>query len=509
MLRKLPLILAMNMGFILLLADNLQAQEQNLNCKAILHNYSNSTVTLISASDIAAGPRNPAYCKVRGTISPDIGFEVHLPHDWNERFYMVGNEGAGGKINNRYMGLPLSLKYATASTDLGHNGYMEEENYGYNNRQKVIDYGFRATHLTAQIAQEIVNNYYKKSADYSYYVAGSAGARQGMMEVQRFPNDFDGYLLAAPVYNISAIHMWAIWKAGALSGEGAIDPEKIEHLADAIYARCDTIDGVSDGVIDNPIACDFDPDQHLKKCTEGVDCFTEGQINALNKIYDGVRNSAGDFIFPGQPFGAEIRGDQPSYMRTEGPQSAWINSIVFAEDQVDRYVEFAESYMRYMAFPVDDPDFSWKDFDFDQDPARLADAAEITDAVEADLSFLKESGAKVIHYHHWNDTAVPASNSIAYYKRVMEEMGDTSDYYKFYLVPGGFHGAPGVGATIVPWLDTIVNWVENDQQPGDLVAERIKNDEILFSRKICAYPKKSLYKGNGDNTLSENYQCVD
>ncbi|MBT5072891.1 MAG: tannase/feruloyl esterase family alpha/beta hydrolase [Kordiimonadaceae bacterium] len=503
-MRRTLLIL---LGFSLFLFNTLQAQESDYNCKAILHNYSNPTVTLISTSDIDAGQRNPAYCKVRGTIAPDIGFEVHLPKDWNDRFYMVGNEGAGGKVNVRYMGQPLNLKYAVASTDLGHNGYMEEENYGYNNRQKVIDYGFRATHLTAKIAQEIVNNYYNKPADYSYYVAGSAGARQGMMEVQRFPNDFDGYLLAAPVYNISAIHMWAIWKAKALSGEGAIHPDKIEHLANAIYARCDDIDGVSDGVIENPLACDFDPAVHLKNCTDGADCFTDGQISALNKIYDGVRNSAGDLIFPGQPFGAEAKGDQPSYMRTNGPQSAWINSIVFGEDQVDRYVEFAESYMRYMAFPLDDPDYSWKNFDFDKDPARLSDAAEITDAVDADLSFLKASGAKVIHYHHWADTAVPASNSIAYYDRVMKQMGDTSDYYKFYLVPGGFHGAPGVGATTLPWLDTIVNWVENGLEPDELVANRVKNDDVQFSRKICPYPSIAVYKGSGNNTSSDNFEC--
>ncbi|MBT7583284.1 MAG: tannase/feruloyl esterase family alpha/beta hydrolase, partial [Kordiimonadaceae bacterium] len=119
----------------------------------------------------------------------------------------------------------------------------------------------------------------------------------------------------------------------------------------------------------------------------------------------------------------------------------------------------------------------------------------------------KASGAKVIHYHHWADTAVPASNSIAYYDRVMKQMGDTSDYYKFYLVPGGFHGAPGVGATTLPWLDTIVNWVENGLEPDELVANRVKNDDVQFSRKICPYPSIAVYKGSGNNTSSDNFEC--
>jgi hypothetical protein len=495
------------MGFISLSISNSHAQQNNNSCNAILHNYQNDNVTLISAKDIQQGPRNPAYCKVFGTITPDIGFEVRLPKEWNSRFYMVGNEGSGGKINSRNMNLPLSMNYATASTDLGHNGYMEEENYGYNNRQKVIDYGFRATHLTAVIAKEIVNSYYKKNAEYSYYVAGSAGGRQGMMEFQRFPDDFDGYLISAPVYNISAVHMWGIWKAQALSGDGYIPPEKIEPLAKAIYDRCDIIDGVQDGVIEYPPACDFDPALHLKQCADGDDCFTSGQINALKKIYDGARNSNGDQIFPGQPLGAETKGDLPSYMRTNGPQNAWVNTIVHAEGVVDRYAEFALSYLRYMAFPKDDPEYNLTDFDFDKDPARLADAADITDASNPDLSFFKASGGKVIHYHHWADTANPASNSIAYYDQVLEKMGDTSDFYKFYLLSGGFHAAPGVGATIVPWLDTIVNWVENGIAPDELKADRIKNNQIVFSRKVCPYPKRGVYKGSGDTNSADSFEC--
>ncbi len=507
MLRNMFLCVITCIGVVALSVLPAPAQDAGTSCKAIMYSYENPNVTLISARLIDAGQQNPEYCKVRGTIAPDIGFEVHLPSDWNGRFYMVGNEGSGGKINVRNMRMPVSMNYATASTDLGHNGYMEEENYGYNNRQKVIDYGFRATHLTAVVAKEIVSSFYKSAAEYSYYVAGSAGGRQGMMEFQRFPEDFDGYLISAPVYNISKIHMWGVWKAKALSGEGYIPPEKIEHLAKAIYNRCDKIDGVEDGVIDHPPSCDFEPALHLKNCADGDDCFSDAQINALNLIYDGVRNTAGDLIFPGQPLGAEAQGDLPSYMRTDGPQSAWLDTIVHKEGTKDRYVEFALSYLRYVAFPEDNPDYKWQDFDFDVDPARLADAAEITDANDADLSYLKASGGKVIHYHHWADTANPASNSIAYYDRILEEMGVTDDYYKFYLVPGGFHGAPGVGATIVPWLETIVNWVENDVEPGDLIAKRIERGETKFERRICPYPARAVYVGNGDTDSADNFSC--
>lgn len=479
-------------------------------CSAVMHKYASPSVTLISAEIIPAGQRNPAYCKVFGTITIDIGFEVRLPVNWNGRFYMVGNEGSDGKVNSRNMDAALRLNYATASTDQGFDGNTEALTYAYNNRQKVIDYGFRATHLTAQVAKEIIEMYYRAPAAYPYFVAGSAGGRQALMEAQRFPDDFDGILLSAPTYNIFRIHLWGIWKAAALSGTGHINPEQLPTLSKAIYDRCDDDDGVLDGVINDPPSCDFDPTKHLPQCesSENVECFTTGQVAALQAIYGGVRNSTGDILFPGQPLGAEAKGDLPAWMRGNGPQSGWTDALIVPKGEQNRYVAAAESFFRYTAFEIDDPDYDWTTFDFDTDPGRMANASAIIDADNPDLNAFRERGGKLIHYHHWADTTVPASNSIAYFEDVQKVSGASQDFYRFYLVPGGFHGSQGVGATNVPWLEAITDWVESDHAPGALVASRVNNGETVFTRKLRPYPLKAVYLGQGNTTESDNYECA-
>jgi len=376
----------------------------------------------------------------------------------------------------------------------------------------VIDYAFRAVHLSARVSQDIIEAFYGTPAAYSYFVAGSAGGRQALMEAQRFPNDFDGILLSAPVHNISRVHMWGLWKARAFSGAGHIEPGKLLTLSKAIYDRCDDDDGVPDGVISDPPSCDFDPAEHLRQC-EGIstdsNCFTSEQISALQSVYGGVRNSNGDILFPGQPLGAEAVGDMPPWMRTDGPESAWNDWLLVAEGETPRYLDFAISFLRYTAFDIDDPEYDWTTFDFDTDPARMSNASAIVDADDPDLRPFRASGAKMIHYHHWADTAVPASNSIDYFEQVQEVTGGSDDFYKFYLVPGGFHGSPGVGATEVPWLDLIVDWVENGNEPGELVARRISHGETVFTRKLCPYPLLAAYDGSGDSRTSESYECVE
>ncbi|MBT5220533.1 MAG: tannase/feruloyl esterase family alpha/beta hydrolase, partial [Woeseia sp.] len=339
---------------------------------------------------------------------------------------------------------------------------------------------------------------------------GSAGGRQALMEAQRFPDDFDGILLSAPVYNISKVHMWGIWKARALSGAGHIDPDKLPILSKAVYDLCDDDDGVLDGVIADPPSCSFDPYINLRRCEASLNetgCFSDEQIASLQAIYGGAKNSNGDILFPGQPLGAEAEGDMPPWMRTDGPQSAWNDWVVVSKGDKPRFLDFAESFLRYTAFDVDDPNYDWRNFDFDKDPSRMRNASEIVDADDPDLRAFRAAGGKMIHYHHWADTAVPATNSIAYFEDVQSIVGASEDFYKLYLVPGGFHGSAGVGATEVPWLETIVDWVENDIAPGELIAKRVRNRATVFTRKLCPFPSKPVFNGSGDSSKFESFHC--
>ncbi len=484
--------------------------EPAMSCKQILHAFSQPTVTLIAAGRSEGRQQGSEFCRVRGTILPDVGFEAQLPLEWNGRFYMVDNAGSGGRINARRMADARRMGYASASTDQGYDYATEgDSRYGYNNRQKEIDFGFRSVHVTTEAVKGIVETFYGEPPAYSYFVGGSAGGRQGMMEAQRFPDDFDGLLISAPTLNISKIQMWGLWKAQAMSGTGYISPDQMPALAAAVYGRCDPIDGVSDGVIDNPLDCDFDPEQHLARCesSQGMDCFTTPQIAALQRIYGGVRDSSGEQLFPGQSPGAEIEGEQPPWMAMEGPKSGWLDWVVYPEGTRARYLDLAEAFMKYTAFDVDDPDYDWTTFDFDSDPGRMAAMAEIVDAVDPNPSALRASGGKMIHYHHWADTAVPPINSIDYFDEVTETMGTVDDFYKFYLVPGGFHGAPGVGATTIPWFEALVDWVEHGNAPGELIAERSEEGSVVRTRRVCPHPQVATYAGDGDPRWAESFVC--
>jgi feruloyl esterase len=197
-------------------------------------------------------------------------------------------------------------------------------------------------------------------------------------------------------------------------------------------------------------------------------------------------------------------------MRAREPQSAWVGWLVYEEDEIPRYLNYAEAFLQYSAFPIDDPDYDVNSFDYDTDPARISGAADIMDADDPDLTPFRDSGGKMIHYHGWSDTAVPASNSIAYFEEVQRVSGNTDDFYKFYLIPGGFHGgAQGTGVGNIAWMDAMVDWVENGNAPDELIGERKQSGETVFTRKICPYPQNGAYKGHGDTNSADNFECVD
>ena len=278
-----------------------------------------SDVKIESATLVAATPQAPAHCDVRGVIAPEAKFAVKLPTDWNNRFYMVGGGGYAGNLSLPQMNAGLQKGYATATTDTGHDSqkeplgtFAEHRADNPNADRKKLDYAYLAVHNTAVLAKQIINAYYGSAPKFSYWVGCSTGGRQGLMEAQRSPEDFDGYVIGAPVLKISHEQLRGIWNAQAVTSEpGRIAVEKLPLLADAIYKKCDEVDGVKDGLIADPRRCPFDPARDLPKCAadvDGKDCFTTGQIAGLKKVYGGVRTSAGKLLYPGQPLGDQSAG---------------------------------------------------------------------------------------------------------------------------------------------------------------------------------------------------------
>jgi feruloyl esterase len=484
---------------------------------AVKFEIGGEAVTITSATFVDVTPQAPAHCDVRGLIAPEARFAVKLPVEWNERFYMVGGGGFAGQLSLPQMNPGLQKGYATATTDTGHDASKEPLGSFAERRpdnphadRKKLDYAYLAAHNTAVLAKQIIKAYYGGAPKYSYWVGCSTGGRQGLMEAQRYPEDFDGYLIGAPVLKISGETMRGIWNAKAVSTHegvaGGISYDKLPLLADAVYKKCDGVDGVNDGLIADPRKCRFDPLRDLPRCAndvDGKDCFTTAQSQGLRKVYDGVRNSQGKLLYPGQPPGAEIAAPGMGGQARSG----WIGSI---GGDGGMGLLYGETFMRFLAFePQRGRAWTWRQFDFDKDPPLLAAFAKVIDATDPDLSKLKQRGGKIIHYHGWADALVNPQPSIDYYEAVRKKLGvkQTNEFYRLYMVPGMFHCRGGVGCDDVDWFTPLVDWVEKGVAPGAIEGRRRVNNATVMTRPHCPYPLVAKYKGVGDTNKAENFSC--
>ena len=469
------------------------------------HNYSIVSATLVGEKDGV-----PEHCRVSGVIPPEIRFEVNLPSAWNRRFYMYGNGGyAGtppenpGKARQRDRGLRHG--FATAYTNTGHDSKVEPlASFAHDNLQKEIDYSFRAVHLTVVTAKELLAAYYGDALSYAYWDDCSTGGRQGLMSAQRFPDDFDGVIVGAPVLNFTDTQIWGAWNAKALL-EAPLSLAKIAIVAEKVYARCDGLDGLEDGLIDDPRQCEFDPAKHLPRCGDsaGDGCFTGGEIRALERIYGGVV-SKGEVLFPGLPVGAEAAPPSGAN-RTSG----WNRWIVSEKGPSIQQV-FAETFLRYMAFEKDDPNYDWKTFDFDEDPAKTGFIRSILDARNPDLWPFQQRGGKILMYFGWADTALNPLMGVDYYEQVVETMGDrTTDFFRLFMVPGMFHCGGGLGVHRFDALTHLVNWVELGKAPDRIVAARVEEGVVEMTRPLGPYPETARYRGSGDPNDAASFECHD
>jgi feruloyl esterase len=449
-------------------------------------------VKIESAKLVPAAANLPEHCDVRGVIWPEAKFAVKLPVNWNNRFQMVGNGGWAGTISIAAVDTALRAGYAATSTDTGHDAQKEPgATFAYagpnnpNAARKLIDHGYLAVHETALLAKKMIRAYYGSDPQYSYWVGCSTGGRQGLMEAQRYPEDFDGYVVGAPVLNLTGLQTKSIYNYQfAGSGPGQIKPEKSQALSKAFLDKCDALDGVKDGLVENPMKCGFDPAKDLERCAAGADspgCFTDAQIQTLQKIYDGVRDSHGRRLFPGMPPGGD------------GAAAAGFN--------------LGETFMKFMA----GPDWDYHTFNIDTDPVRIAATSLAIDATIPDLTAVKMRGGKILHYHGWSDPGVSPKMSIEYHEAAMKTMGakETDDFYRLFLVPGMGHCQGGPGCGNVDWLTPVVNWVEKGIAPTVLIGAHVERGQTTRTRPICAYPNEARYKGVGSIDAADNFTCVE
>jgi feruloyl esterase len=462
-----------------------------------------------------------SFCRVQAVARPstdsDIKIEVWLPASgWNGKFQGQGNGGFAGEIDYHLLGRAISEGYATAGTDTGHAASGTDAKWALGHREKTVDFGYRAIHEMTQVGQAMTKAFYGERPQHSYFASCSNGGRQALMEAQRFPGDYDGIMAGAPA------NFWTHLLAGALFGAQAttLDPasyipaRKLPVIAAAVNAACDAQDGVSDGILNDPRQCHFDPARIVCQSNDSDKCLIAAQAATLKKLYAGAHDSHGHEIYPGLLRGAEL-GD--------GGWKPWITgeeqgkSLMFA---------FGTGYFANMVYGKSDWDYKTANLD---QAVKAADSktASILNATDSNLKRFQTRGGKLILYHGWNDPAISPLNSINYYQHVVGTMGKAAvdSFVRLYMVPGMQHcfegpgtdsfGEPGTTVPKDPEHDiqlALEQWVEKGVAPGMIVATRHVDDDaskgVQMTRPLCPYPQEAKYKGEGETNRADSFECV-
>jgi hypothetical protein len=459
----------------------------------------------------------PAFCRVQGVIQPSsdshIEFEVWLPASgWNGKFEGVGNGGFAGSISYAALGNAVIAGYAASSTDTGHKGIGTNATWALGHPEKITDYGYRAIHETAEKSKVVIRAFYGEGPQHSYFSSCSNGGRQALMEAQRYPADYDGLLAGAPAANNTRIVAGFTWDVQSLEADPAsyIPADRFPAIEKAALAACDALDGVKDGVIDDPRKCHFDPAVLLCQGAESANCLTQPQVVALKKIYAGPRNSKGEQVYPGYQPGGE--SGWPPWFAGSGPGK----SLQYAfTTQGDPYIIYQNAALDYRTVNFD------KDLKTSEDAmgARL-------NAIDPNLKALKDRGGKLILYHGWSDPALVPTATVNYYENVVTKIGqkETADFVRLYMVPGMSHCAGGPGPNSFgasPRLGAdpdfsmfaaLERWVEKGVAPDKIIATKYNIDGspasgVVRTRPLCPYPEVAKYTGSGSTDEAANFVC--
>lgn len=471
----------------------------------------------VSPFGAASFKKLPDFCRVEGVIQPSsdshIEFEVWLPaFGWNGKYHGEGNGGFAGSINYTALADSVQNGYASSSTDTGHKGDATDARWALGHTEKIVDFGYRAVHETAEKSKAIVHAFYGEDVKHSYFSSCSNGGRQALMEAQRYPADYDGIIAGAPAASFTHIIASFTWNLQAAEVDPAtyIPANKYAAIEAAVVAACDARDGVKDGVIDDPTKCDFKPATLLCNAPESSACLTPPQITALEKIYAGPRNSQGERIYPGF-----LPGGQ------SGP-AGW--SLWIAGAAPGKSLQYAFATQGGANLIYQNPSWDFRAYNLDHD-VKVADdtMGDRLNAVDPDLNALKNLGGKLILYHGWSDPALPPQATVNYYQSVAAKLGQkqTAGFVRLYMVPGMQHcgGGPGpdsFGATpgaaksdpLHSMSLALENWVEHGSIPGKIIAAKYADGHVVRTRPLCPYPQVARYSGSGNTDDAANFTCA-
>jgi feruloyl esterase len=424
---------------------------------------------------------------------------------WNGRFQADG--GSGYAAGDNGLGLAAAVKqgYAAATTDAGVGGGRDTSwalnSKGQINTALLENFADRSQHETAVVGKQVVGEVYGKAASYSYFNGCSTGGRQGYMEAQRHPDDFDGILVDAPAINWDEFEVATVWPQVVMNEEHTY-PTKCEFDAfnQAALKTCDKLDGAKDGLIADPERCSYDPRRLIgtKVVCKGVEqTITAADAAVVRKIWEGPRTSSGEKLWYGLPIGADFTylaaTDTDANGNVKGMPfvvpAAWVSTFVKKQPTFDTstltYRQFTQVFKESQA-------------EYDK----------IIGTDDPDLSAFRKSGGKLLTWHGQADQLIPTQGTVDYRKRVEREMGGSmrvDDFYRLFLAPGTAHcGLNGKADD----LKALTAWVEQGKAPDTLAATLTNAYGQTLTRDLCHYPLVSRYNGHGDPAAAGSYRCA-
>jgi Tannase and feruloyl esterase len=461
-----------------------------------------------SAAEVPADGSTPAYCSVTVLVPERINISVLMPTDsWNGRYRAQGGGVYEGVLIPATDG--LALGYATSSTDTGHTGALLTAEWAWSptgpNYAQIQDFGYRANHEMAVKSKAIIEAYYGRAPQYSYWNGCSSGGRAGLTEAMRYPDDFDGILAGAPAINWTRFIPAEFWPQMAMTKLGdRLSSCKLQAFADAAARACDPNDGAPDGLFYSP-TCRFDPNSLVGQQT-GCGTITARDAEVVRAIWDGPRRSDGRFMWYGLEPGADMTSLGGSIEGPDGTpidgnpflvSSEWLKWFIHKDPTWDWHQETYEQYVK----------------DFDQ---SISEWDYVLGTNNPDLSAFKRSGGKVVVWHGLADPLIFPRGTIDYYQRVVDRMGglaSTQSFARLFLAPNVGHCGGGSGPAPTDPFQAVVDWVEHGKAPATLPASLaagsgVNQTDVEMRRDLCLWPRVSMYSGSGPLTDAGSFKCM-
>ncbi|KAE9389957.1 putative ferulic acid Esterase/Feruloyl esterase [Gymnopus androsaceus JB14] len=450
-----------------------------------------------------------------------VNMEAWLPRKWTGRFLSTGNGGLSGCIQYEDMAYGSALGFATVGTNNGHNGTSGEA--FLNNPEVVEDFAYRSVLTGVSIGKTISKQFYSVPHAKSYYMGCSTGGRQGLKAAQDFPEHFDGIIAGAPATAFNAIISWQGYLHQITGPPGSPSFVSPEQWADFVHPdildQCDTIDGVKDGILEDPNLCDYKPERLIcpSHAKDRSTCLSGEQAKAIRKIFSPFYGSEGELWYPRmQPGSLNMRP---------------LNGKLFT---------YTDEWFRYAIY--NDPDFNTTNLNLTDFAYSQAANPFNINTWNGDLSSLKSKSGKLLTWHGQADGIVPSSNSERYHQHVSQTMNlppvEMDSFYRFFRVSGMGHCRGGPGAWAIGQslagvggvvdeemrrlkpdsegeegnvLMAMVRWVEQGIPPEDLIGLKYVEDDktlgVKSRRSHCRYPMRNVYDGVGDGDKMESWKC--